>query len=1196
MPTATPRKIRIFVSSPMDVDEERRRMMEVIAVLNRRYVGVVELEGVFWEQTVYPAHATFQAQIDEPSSCNLVVCILWSRLGSPLPAGWPARPDPDGTPYESGTVYEFETALAARRAGVVPDIYVFRKLLPEDRTALDQLMESHPAEKLRILDYLIRRGSADSRAGIELLENFWARWFYSPDKGFIAAFNTFTTADDFNELAHKAIEDWLIGKGVVARLPDWDIGLLGSPYPGLAPFDGARAAVFFGRERVTERALALFRGAAEASFPWLLVTGPSGGGKSSLLRAGVVPALTEETVLGTWRVAVVRPGSEDPLAALLGAVAGVEVLGPDLADGDYPTAADLIRIAKLAPGELVRPLLRALDRRAETVRARLARNSAPSSRLLLVIDQLEEVLLASTERQAEFGNVLSALLAGGNGRIWVTASLRSDLQEPFLKIPSFQPLLTLDRGGRELKLAAPGPADMREVIEKPAARAGLTFEVRDSDGKSLAEELAAAVGTAADALPLLQMTLALLFDRRNPANKQLRWSDYTEMGGLDGAIANQAEAVLRNLPGPVVDELGPLLRQLTRLWLSLDGEIELRPAELYENRLSGRRAELASALVIGRVVVADQGKLRIVHEAVLRNWDRARGLLAADLDLARLKARLEPLVADWVAAGRDPNDAARMLPAGAQLGAADAAAKRYAVEEIGEELAAFIAASVEFERRQRTRRQRILTTAAAAFAGLAVLAIAGGIFAWEERGVATAALDISEQNYRLAITQAAGSVRSLADSYEAGGVSTVLMRELIDKAQATVANLPKGGDDVVVAQTKLLGVLTIGNMTLGNIPAARQYADQERALADGLVAKDPTNVEWRRLWAGARAHSAEVMFWQGDLLKAVELTRPAIDAAARLAAADPTNDDLQTDLIRLYQNLGDNLRQNGDVEEADKAYHAWLAAAEAESAREPDDPGWQRFLAFAHQRLADDLIIMDKPAEAAEQYAVMAGIGSKLAARDPGNGLYIEAASLGQLRLADTHLMQGQLEEAEVGFREALVESSALLEIDPTNYRWRTVVEVAHLMLGQTALRRSDFATADSEIATYLKMAEETLRKDRANNWPLFDVAEAQLEVGDALREEGKLDQALYRYHQSLALVEELTKRLSTNPAWQKLLAAAHQRLGLILEAQGSREDAMAQFRACGAIPVRPTIWSPRLRWPKDIDRYCWDQLNRLGG
>jgi tetratricopeptide (TPR) repeat protein len=1195
MLTAAPRKIRIFVSSPSDVDEERRRMMEIIAVLNRRYAGVIELEGVFWEQTVYPAHATFQAQIDEPSSCDLVVCILWSRLGSPLPVGWPTRPD-GGEPYESGTVYEFETALAARRIGEVPDIYVFRKLLPDDRAALDQLMERHPAEKLRILDYLIRRGDAEARAAIELLEGFWARWFYSPDKGFIAAFNTFTTADHFTELGRQAIEDWLIGRGLVARQPDWNIDELGSPYPGLAPFDGAHAAVFFGRERVTERALALFRGAGEAGFPWLLVTGPSGGGKSSLLRAGIVPALSEETVLETWRVAVVRPGAEDPLAVLLDAIAGPEVLGPDLAEGDYRTAADLVRIARLAPGEVPRPLLRALDRRAETVRERIGRNIAPFSRLLLVIDQLEEVLLAAPEHQAEFGAVLTALLAGGDSRIWVAASLRSDLQEPFLKIPTFQPLLTLDRGGRELKLAAPGSADMREVIEGPAARAGLSFETREGDGKSLAEELAGSVGSAADALPLLQMTLALLFDRRDPDHRQLRWADYTAMGGLEGAIASQAERVLRGVPDAVGAELGPLLRQLTRLWLSLDGEIELRPTELDETRLTGARAELATALVAGRLLVADQGKLRIVHEAVLRNWDRARDLLAGDLDLARLKARLEPLAAEWAAAGRDPNDAARLLPAGAQLAAADAAAKRYGAEEIGEELAAFIAASVAFEQRQRTRRQRILAGIAAGFAGLAVLAIAGGIFAWHERGVATAALDEAETNYQLALTQAAGSVRSLSDSYEIGGLSSTLLRQLVDQAQTTVAKLPRGTDDVTAAQAKLLGVLTVGNLTLGNMPAARDYSERERALADGLVAKDPGRAEWRRLAANAAAHAAEVLFWAGEIPRAVELAHAAIEATAKLAAAEPDNNGLHTDLIRLYMDLGDSLRQRGDLDEAEKAYHAWLAEAEARARREPNNPDWQRLLAFGHQRLADDFMIREQPEEAAKEYRIEADIGERLLAADPGNGLYAEAVSLGHQRFGDTFLMQGKLDEAEAEFRRSLDDTTALVAIDPTNYRWRTALEAAHQRLGEVALRRSDFATADAEFGAYLKLAEETLKKDNGNTFAIYDVANAQLEFGDRFRLDNRFDEALERYRKVLTLSEELQKRISTNPVWQKILAASHQRIGLTLKMKGDRDGAAAAFRACLTVPVGTMIWSPRLLWPKDVNGYCREQLKQIGG
>src|SRR5205823_2391063 len=404
-----------------------------------------------------------------------------------------------------------------------------------------------------------------------------------------------------------------------------------------------------------------------------------------------------------------------------------------------------------------------------------------------------------------------------------------------------------------------------------------------------------------------------------------------------------------------------------------------------------------------------------------------------------LKARLEPLAAEWVGAGKNQNDAALLLPAGAQLAAAEAAARRYPIEEIGDDLAAFVAASVALERRQRTRRQRILATTTAAFAVLALLAIAGGLFAWHERGVAAAARDEAERDYKLALDQAAGSVRTVSDSYETGGLSSNLMRELIKKAETTVANLPEGGDDVIAAQAKLLGVLTIGNMTLGNIPAARATVDRERALADGLVAKDPGNKEWQRLWASAHAHSASALFWQGDVAQAIGMAKEAIDAAAKLAAAEPQNNGLHADLMILHMNFGDSLRQLGDLDQANEVFRAWIRLAEDAARREPDNVDWQRHLAFAHQRLADDAMIVERPEEAAKEYRIEADIGGKLLQRDPGNGLFMEAVAIAHQRLGDTYLAQQQFAEAEATYRQSLDDAAGLLALDPTNYRQRHI-------------------------------------------------------------------------------------------------------------------------------------------------------------
>jgi hypothetical protein len=375
------------------------------------------------------------------------------------------------------------------------------------------------------------------------------------------------------------------------------------------------------------------------------------------------------------------------------------------------------------------------------------------------------------------------------------------LQEPFLKLPAFEALLTLNLGGCELKLAAPGLDDMRDLIEGPAERAGLSFEERANDGHSLAGELLLAVGTAADALPLLQMTLALLFARRDRETGQMRWADYKAIGRLEGAIVTHAETVLQAQPDAVQRELGPLLRGLTRPWLSLDGEIELRPHELDIATLRDSRTTLAVKLVEGRVLVADEGgRLRIVHEALLRHWSRAQELLAADLDLLRLKARLEPLLADWLAAGRDANDEARLIPPGAQLAASADALKRYEREGLGADLADFVTASVKADRRRRTRRQRILAISTGAFALLATIAVFGGVYAWIERGQAQA-------NYRIALEQASGSVKQLIAGYDVGTISTALMGELVGHSQKTLNELPGETDEVMVARASPFGYI-----------------------------------------------------------------------------------------------------------------------------------------------------------------------------------------------------------------------------------------------------------------------------------------------------------------------------------------------------------------------------------------------------
>ncbi len=121
----TEQTLRIFVSSPNDVAAERRRVDLVVERLNAEFAGRIRLETILWESRVYSAHDTFQKQIPEAATCDIVIAIFRARLGTPLPSTFP--PLPTGEPYPSGTAYEILSAIEARKAGQpLPDIYVFR--------------------------------------------------------------------------------------------------------------------------------------------------------------------------------------------------------------------------------------------------------------------------------------------------------------------------------------------------------------------------------------------------------------------------------------------------------------------------------------------------------------------------------------------------------------------------------------------------------------------------------------------------------------------------------------------------------------------------------------------------------------------------------------------------------------------------------------------------------------------------------------------------------------------------------------------------------------------------------------------------------------------------------------------------------------------------------------------------------------
>ena len=169
-----------FISSPGDVFEERAIASRVIERLQSEYIGRVVLEPVLWEHEPLVATATFQAQIVKPSETDVVISILWSRLGTKLPEQFKRA---DGSRYDSGTEYEFEEAIEGFRRNGKPDLLVYRKTAPPS-VRLDD-------EK----DLMERLGQKKK------LDQFIDKWFHDKAEGtLVAAFHPFESPSDFEIL------------------------------------------------------------------------------------------------------------------------------------------------------------------------------------------------------------------------------------------------------------------------------------------------------------------------------------------------------------------------------------------------------------------------------------------------------------------------------------------------------------------------------------------------------------------------------------------------------------------------------------------------------------------------------------------------------------------------------------------------------------------------------------------------------------------------------------------------------------------------------------------------------------------------------------------------------------------------------------------------------------------------------------
>lgn len=855
--------LKIFLSSPGDVAEERALAEFVFRRLADEVAHAVRLTFVIWEHEPLFGHTGFQQQIERPSQSDLVVSILWSRLGSRLPSDFACAP---GEPAPTGTEFEIRDALASYAERGKPNLLIYRKI-PGPQIGLGSVDFVERSDQYRRLD------------------EFCRNTFYDPAGAVVVAHHTFTDSHGFERRLAEHVRRWLDREVHVPHSegfrPFWRFE---SPFRGLQSFEAQHQAIYFGRSEAMGDLMRRIRETEAAAVTdsvarLLLVQGMSGSGKTSLFKAGLLPLLGLRPLEGIaqWITVLLHPSECDSAMRDQGALG---VLASRLCER-VPAITRL--------GTTVRELAEALSARPHEAAAKIEMCVAEDAeradieprriRVLIYVDQLEEAF-ANPASSAGEGPLIAAMAAlARSGSIWIAASVRSDFVH---RLEAYADLMQSLGHNAPYTLLPPRPDELAEMIREPAKAAGLIWEERD--GVSLDQELLREATGNPEALPLLEYTLAELYERRD--GPLLRWSAYG--GGLRGALISAADEVVGGTSGDVDAAFRDVMRELVEV--GEDGTATRRYASLARFHPGSSARALLARLVARRLcVTTDEGRgdgpvASLAHEALIRSWPRAQSWLQRETSLLRIRDELARDAAVWEYHDR-ADDWLGVTP--------EKLAGIHQTEQAGL-IPAGVAADYAAHSRRRGARNKLIRRAA--LSGICTLTVIAGIAWWaalRQRDMARTEAATSDRTTGFMV-----SLFQLADPSENRG-DAITVKEVLDKGAKEIRS-DVGSDSLRSeprVRAELLTAMGQAYSGLGLYAPAEDLLDQARA--DQNAASVPDGSRVRTLVA-----SGSTLYLAGKYDDAARVLRSAVDLArGSLGASDPLRSAALTGLADVLMQL-----------------------------------------------------------------------------------------------------------------------------------------------------------------------------------------------------------------------------------------------------------------------------------------------------
>jgi serine/threonine protein kinase/tetratricopeptide (TPR) repeat protein len=1135
------------------------------------------------------------SRIPDPANFDLLVCLLGRRVNLPV---HPELRLPDGCVPVSGA--EYEVAWAAEHASRNNGTPALRVYCNQSKVALS----SEPREERDALGK-----ESDS------VQDFFSKW-ENKRKG-TGDFSRYKNLEEFEEKFRSHFRDFLADQIAQETGPQLQQRKVrrwkSSPFRGLNVFDFEHAPIFFGRTRAIGEVLEALEQQRRVWRPFVLIVGASGSGKSSLVRAGVLPLLTQPGTIegvGLWRRAVTRPGAGgsggdcfDALAnALLDSAAIPGLENPESTSAVQELAAEL----RDHPDAVALRVRDALDnaarewkmQRASYLRARAEKSRTsgdttspglaaprpkapelPKARLALVVDQLEELFTSgfSSDIQEKYVSTIAGLVQ--SARVFVLATLRSDFYSFYQQFPE---LTELTRPSGKVDLRPPTAYEIGNMIRLPAEAASLQFELDHRSGQRLDEGLRDAASTTPESLPLLEHVLSLLYDKQvERADDLLRWSDYRDLGELKGALAKYAETVFATLELDEQLAFPLVMRHLVTLG-QVEEEAPNRRTAPYRDFITSDGADGKSGakgfvdLFIGkRLFIADtdphgEVNVSVAHEALLREWQRIREWLAENRDFLRMRDRLDSSLKLWLNRGKQTDD---LLGPGLPLAEGEKLLKDFEAS-LSQAQTDYVRASVAEQKRQQRIRERVRYGVMAGITAALIIAIIFGVVSYRQYRRAERAKTAADQAVKratLAREEAQQLINfmtiDLRDKLKPIG-RLDLLDDVNQRVMSYYDRLVGNDSSPQIQWQRSLALVNYGDIRRdrGDLSGASTSYDVALAIQRKLVDRDPKNVEWQRGLSITLVRIADALYVKGDIPRALPNYSEALQIREKLVEQHPKNTVLELDLSWGLEKLGGALSDQGNVGAALEYYRKSLPIRENLVKQDPNNSSLQLWLSSSYADIGEMLRIQGDFSGALQSLRNGLAIMQNLARSDPDNANLQHYLSRCFHQIGDVLSAQGDLEAALDSYHHSLTIIQALGARDTSNTLWKHDYATVLEAVGDVLKAQGDFDGAKKSYQDTLSIRLDLLSKDSTNFDAQSDVSLGYRKIADLFMAEKKLQESLAYYQKSLGIAQQLVEAQPANNQWESYLAITREKTGEALFQEGRLVEALQEF--CDSLAI----------------------------